>query len=54
VPTVTIMKTQVESRTHNHWYGRLETYPLHHEVDTTWLTNWPLYSNRVMRGGMVN
>jgi len=27
--------------------------PLGYQIDAGWLTNWPLYSNSVMRGGMV-
>jgi len=46
-------RCQVERRTHNHWHGRLETYPLCYEVDAAWLTNWLLYWNRVMWDGMV-
>jgi len=37
----------------NHWHGRLGTYPLGYQINASWVTTWPLYSNRVMRGSMV-
>jgi len=33
-------KHQVKRRTHNHWHGRLETYPLCYKVEPfDWQTN---------------
>jgi len=29
------VKHQSETRTHNHWHGRLETYPLDYQDDDT-------------------
>jgi len=44
---------QVERRTLNHWHGRLGTYPFGYLINASWAIKWPLYSNCVMLGGMV-
>ena len=36
-----------------HQHGGLETYLLHYQIDAARMTNWLLYSNRVMQGGTV-
>jgi len=52
--TLTInVRCQVERQTLNHWHGRVGTYPVGFQIDARWVTNWLLYSNCVMRGGVV-
>jgi len=53
---VTTAKTKVaklRGELINHSHGRLGTYPLGYQIDTSRMTNWPLYSNSVMRSSMV-
>jgi len=51
--TTKIKVTKVRGEPINHWHGRLGTYLLSYQIDTGRMTNWPLYLNSVMWGGMV-
>jgi len=44
---------QGERRTNNHWHIRPDTYPLHYQDAAACMTNWPLYSHRILRGDAV-
>jgi len=47
------LATTTKTKVTNHWHSRLGTYPLGYQIDAGRMTNWLLYSNSVMQGGMV-
>jgi len=44
---------QGERWTENHWHSRPETHSLRYQNDNALVTNWLLYSNRIMQGGAI-
>jgi len=47
------VRRQVKRPTLKHWHGRLGTFPLGYQINASWVTKWPLYSDCVNRGNMV-